>query len=241
MTTSATKPRTQTGTPTATPTGTRATTPAGALSKARDVADVQSGVTRSANNRDSNRDSARDRSRGRKRPGRRAGRLGIRLGLRAGRRSGSQSTPPRAQPGGRHRAVQPGQRRQSTRAGRLSALNYLELCGLAATIHVVLVMAVIGATGGESSATLLALAVAPILTAVFVPHSRRHGWHRWLALLGLTLVVMPDLYLPVLLVADTWILHRFWVVEGGIRLPFRVPARAPVRVPRLRRTPSTAR
>lgn len=122
----------------------------------------------------------------------------------------------------------PGQAQQATKkdpspsaAQRRRAALGLIGCTVAAFVHVLLVAFALYAFGGDTSVTLVALGLAAAVTAVFVPYARKHGWHRWLALVGLALVTHPDLMLPTLMVAETWILHRFWVVEGPPRLPGR--------------------
>jgi hypothetical protein len=75
-------------------------------------------------------------------------------------------------------------------------------------------------------------------------------WYRWAAILGLLLTTYADSTQVVLIVAETWALHRQWITEtpGGIRANLRwTPPKpdpaAPVAVKKLSgkfRKPKTA-
>jgi len=65
----------------------------------------------------------------------------------------------------------------------------------------------------------VAVPVAPVLarrpaiiTTLYLPSSRRRSW-RWLVIWLIVNIVNPMLFLPAALVATTWALHQFWVVE----------------------------
>ena len=82
-------------------------------------------------------------------------------------------------------------------------------CLLAAWAYVVVLKLV--SSAGEVA--LIALFVTPaIITTLYLPSSRRRSW-RWLVIWLIVNIVNPMLFLPAALVATTWALHQFWVVE----------------------------
>lgn len=85
---------------------------------------------------------------------------------------------------------------------------------VAAFVHMVIFGLAIASSGGDTSVSVAALAIAPAITMLCVPYARHHSYRRWFAILGLSLTTYSDLLFPVLLVAEVWVLHRFWVVEG---------------------------
>jgi len=82
-------------------------------------------------------------------------------------------------------------------------------CLLAAWVYVVVLKLV--STAG--TVALIALFITPaIITTLYLPSSRRRSW-RWLVIWLIVNIVNPMLFLPAALVATTWALHQFWVVE----------------------------
>ena len=82
-------------------------------------------------------------------------------------------------------------------------------CLLAAWVYVV-VLKLVSPAG---TVALIALFITPaIITTLYLPSSRRRSW-RWLVIWLIVNIVNPMLFLPAALVATTWALHQFWVVE----------------------------
>ncbi len=82
-------------------------------------------------------------------------------------------------------------------------------CLLVAWVYVV-ALKVVSAAG---EVAVIALFVIPtIITTLYLPSSRRRSW-RWLVIWLIVNIVNPTLFLPAALVATTWALHQFWVVE----------------------------
>ncbi len=82
-------------------------------------------------------------------------------------------------------------------------------CLLAAWVYVV-VLKLVSPAG---TVALIALFITPaIITTLYLPSSRRRSW-RWLVIWLIVNIVNPTLFLPAALVATTWALHQFWVVE----------------------------
>jgi hypothetical protein len=82
-------------------------------------------------------------------------------------------------------------------------------CLLAAWVYVVVLKLV--SSAGEVA--LIVLFTTPaIITTLYLPSSRRRSW-RWLVIWLIVNIVNPTLFLPAALVATTWALHQFWVVE----------------------------
>lgn len=67
--------------------------------------------------------------------------------------------------------------------------------------------------GGGEGDTLAVLILPAVFTAICIPQARRHGWLRWASMLALSYIVLPEFAAATVAVAETWILHRFWVVE----------------------------
>ncbi|MDN5894594.1 MAG: hypothetical protein L0H93_11275 [Nocardioides sp.] len=68
-------------------------------------------------------------------------------------------------------------------------------------------------TYGGGGDALVVLILPAIVTAALIPQARRRGWVRWVSVWVLSYIVMPEFAAPTVAVAETWILHRFWVVE----------------------------
>ncbi len=82
-------------------------------------------------------------------------------------------------------------------------------CLLAAWAYVV-VLKLVSSAG---QVALIVLFITPaIITTLYLPSSRRRSW-RWLVIWLIVNIVNPTLFLPAALVATTWALHQFWVVE----------------------------
>jgi len=84
-------------------------------------------------------------------------------------------------------------------------------CLVVAAVHIGFVIQV--AQRGDEFTTLLTLLVPAIVTAVCIRPARRHGWHRWLALVMLAYMTIPAYAAIVMLVGETWAIHRFWCVD----------------------------
>jgi hypothetical protein len=105
------------------------------------------------------------------------------------------------------------------------------LCLLVALTHAV-ALSTLHPDGSASSKSIdwLLLLVPALLTAVLLPSSVRH-WRRWLAFAAIAFIADPTWTLYAIVVTESWVLHREWVVD-------RVPGELARLVPdRLRRIP----
>lgn len=87
--------------------------------------------------------------------------------------------------------------------------------------------AVMAPVSVDSFALLTLLTVPALVTMVFVPEARSRGIYRWPVawILGFT-----SMYpLPVLILAQSWVLIRFWLVEYDPALPPAFADRLPRR------------
>ncbi len=82
-------------------------------------------------------------------------------------------------------------------------------CLLVAWVYVV-ALKVVSAAG--EVAVIVLFTTPAIITTLYLPSSRRRSW-RWLVIWLIVNIVNPTLFLPAALVATTWALHQFWVVE----------------------------
>lgn len=71
----------------------------------------------------------------------------------------------------------------------------------------------VSAYGGDGD-TFAVLLIPPIITALALPAARRRGWHRWIVVLLIPFIVVGQFAAPALAIAETWVFHRFWVVEN---------------------------
>ena len=87
-----------------------------------------------------------------------------------------------------------------------------------------------------------------IVTMTLLPGGWKR-WYRWAALLGLVLMVLESSSNPfiVILIGETWMLHRAWITERTVpvkalfrRGQAQEPASAPGRKPKGSRRPKTA-
>lgn len=93
------------------------------------------------------------------------------------------------------------------------------VCAAVAFVHTVATLMVLAYSGGDPIYVTAMMLFLAVTTFVFVPESRKYGYHRWLAVVGLSLIVQADGLPMMLVVAHTWILYLFWVVEGTPQVP----------------------
>ncbi|GAB2733660.1 hypothetical protein GCM10027273_10600 [Nocardioides pakistanensis] len=62
-------------------------------------------------------------------------------------------------------------------------------------------------------AWLLPLLVPAAVTLWRIPQTRRTGLHRWPTIWLIGMVTSIGWFFPTLVVAQIWVLHRFWTVE----------------------------
>lgn len=94
---------------------------------------------------------------------------------------------------------------------RPSRFQGLSIAFLAVAIHYAAIRAAVGYMGSDPS-TILALVVLPaVITLWVLPPARRHGLHRWPVLWFL--YATSPFPVVILVVGETWILHRFFAVD----------------------------
>lgn len=131
-------------------------------------------------------------------------------------------------------AESPDTRRDATRRPVVAETLGWGLAALAAFAHGAAMLYL--AAYSVAFAGFLAALVAPaVVTVIVLPEARKSGWHRWAATWALTLTSAEGFTPLVLLVAETWVLRQFWVVERTTALP-GLPG-----LPRLRRRRRAAR
>lgn len=88
------------------------------------------------------------------------------------------------------------------------------VCFIVAWFHVMALNVASGVLRGSVGLVVFVslFAAVPVLTAVFVPQSRR-GWWRWLVLLILSGLTAAGFVLVVLLAGEATLIHRAWVSE----------------------------
>lgn len=89
-------------------------------------------------------------------------------------------------------------------------------CTAVAWIHVGIIMNAVYPAGISLWAVPLSLLAPGIITTVLLRSWRR--WYRWAAIGALAFSTFPDVLPAVLLVAETWALHRAWVIERTVPL-----------------------
>lgn len=100
----------------------------------------------------------------------------------------------------------PETRRQfASRAGAFIA------CLAGAWAHVLLLLTVQFPPGTVVWGLPLLLAAPGIITMALTHSWKR--WYRWAAILGLSFTTVPSVLAMVIVVAETWALHRSWVLE----------------------------
>lgn len=116
---------------------------------------------------------------------------------------------------------QESRRQFAARAGAFLA------CMAGAWAHVLLLLTVQFPPGTVIWALPLLLAAPGILTMALTRSWRR--WYRWAAVLGLSFTTVPSILALVIIVAETWSLHRSWVIERDrpLRELFKRPETAP--------------
>ena len=112
-------------------------------------------------------------------------------------------------------------------ASRARRVKRVVLCFLAALVHQYFAMNVLMTSGGHTGLVVSSILTGGVVTAMLVPGALTRGWSRWFMLVALAYVVRPEHLLFTLLVAETWVLHRFYVDEGPARRPSWLPARTP--------------
>lgn len=124
------------------------------------------------------------------------------------------------------------------------------LCIGAAWLHIIVLAGTVFPDGTIYWGLPLMLA-APGLVTMAVTRSWKR-WYRWAAVMGLTLTTYTDMMPAVFIVAQSWALHRSWVVERTV--PLRdlltfakpgdqksVPATAKPKAPKAPKKPKAAK
>lgn len=90
-------------------------------------------------------------------------------------------------------------------------------CAAASVLHLVLLYSV-PLAGANALAIYLGIVLLPgLLTMILLPGAWGY-WYRWAALAGLSVATFSDMFIAVLLIGETWALHRSWEVERGATL-----------------------
>lgn len=92
-------------------------------------------------------------------------------------------------------------------------------CAVLAGVHAAAMIALASSGSFDGERFFVALILPAVVTAILLPEFRLSGWHRWAAVWGLTLTAAEGFTPVVLLFAETWVLHRFWVVERSTAFP----------------------
>lgn len=127
-------------------------------------------------------------------------------------------------------AVRSRERREFLRTAGLWAA-----CTAVAWVHVGITLNAVYPAGISFWAVPLSLLAPGIITTVLLRDWRR--WYRWAAIAFLAFSTYADVLPAVLLVAETWALHRAWVTErtvpmsGLFRLGLRTGAEDTARAP----------
>lgn len=83
---------------------------------------------------------------------------------------------------------------------------------VASMLHAALCGAV-AFTSGSLLITFAAMTVPALATAAWLPKARRHGWHRWATVWGLSLIVVPSLSTAMLALGHAWVLYRAFALD----------------------------
>lgn len=98
-----------------------------------------------------------------------------------------------------------------TRKQFLTRAGAFLFCLAGAWAHVIILLSVQFPPGTITWGLPLLLAAPGIITMAITRSWKR--WYRWAAVLGLSFTTVPAVLAMVIVVAETWALHRSWVIE----------------------------